>query len=210
MKGLDKFGNKFNPCTWPFGDVLGGVDCNQVNPVYMYSGDPVTQYGWINTFSTDQRQFASTGPFRLELGKPVTIIVAHIVGRGTDYLNSITVSRDYSSAIQSFYESNFTSIPVSVEDTNPDIIADKFELHQNYPNPFNPMTNIRFRIGKFGFVSLKVYDILGREVAALVNEEKPAGSYEVIFDGSGLGSGLYFYQLKTREFVQTKKAILLK
>lgn len=210
LLGLDKFGNNYNPCTWLFGDVLGGVDCNQVNPVYMYSGDPVNQYGWINTFYTDQRQLASSGPFRLEVGKPVTIIIAHIAGRGTDYLNSITVSRDFSAAIQSFYESNFTSIPVSVEDGNPDIIADKFELYQNYPNPFNPATTIKFSIPQTSRVTLRVFDILGEEVATLVNEEKPAGIYEVEFNGSDLASGIYFYLLKTEEFIQTKKAILLK
>ncbi len=85
-----------------------------------------------------------------------------------------------------------------------------YSLSQNYPNPFNPATNIGFRIANFGFVSLKVYDVLGREVASLVNEEKPAGEYEVEFDASGLSSGIYFYKLQTENYSLTKKMIYLK
>ncbi len=85
-----------------------------------------------------------------------------------------------------------------------------FSLSQNYPNPFNPTTTIRYQIPHAGFVSLKIYDVLGKETAALVNEEKPAGEYNVTFDGSNLSSGVYFYQLKSGSFVETKKLILMK
>ena len=221
LQGKKQYGDDYDPCTWPFG-VTHGVNCADVNPVFMYSGDPVTQTGWINNYDTDQRQLASTGPFTLEVGKPVTIIVAHIVGRGTDSLNSITVSREFSEAIEGFYKSNFTDIVVSVDDEAEEFVPSSFQLYQNYPNPFNPTTKIRFVIppvpsGKSSFVNLKVYDVLGREVATLVNEEKPAGSYEVEFnarnlpDGkTGLSSGVYIYQVKAGEFVQAKKLILVK
>jgi hypothetical protein len=86
----------------------------------------------------------------------------------------------------------------------------EFSLYQNYPNPFNPTTNIGFRIANSGFISLKVYDILGREVATLVNEDRPAGEYEVKFDASGLTSGLYIYKLQTENYSSTKKMIYLK
>ncbi len=89
-------------------------------------------------------------------------------------------------------------------------IANEFTLEQNYPNPFNPTTNIKFRIAKFGFVNLKVFDILGNEIITLVNEEKPAGEYEVDFNATGLPSGIYFYQIKSGNFIETKKMILLK
>ena len=92
-----------------------------------------------------------------------------------------------------------------------------FNLSQNYPNPFNPATTITYVIPQTGFVTIKVYDILGREVSTLVNEEKPAGSYEVQFFASGLTSGIYFYQLKVHpanggagDYTETKKMILLK
>jgi photosystem II stability/assembly factor-like uncharacterized protein len=94
------------------------------------------------------------------------------------------------------------------EASEPDDIV--FNIIQNYPNPFNPKTKIEFEIENFGFVTLKVYDILGNEIATLVKEEKPQGSYEVEFDGTGLSSGIYFYQLRAEEFIQTRKMILLK
>jgi len=89
-------------------------------------------------------------------------------------------------------------------------VSGVFTLSQNYPNPFNPSTKIKFVIPKLSFVNLKVYDVLGREVAILVNEEKPAGEYEIKFDGSKLASGIYFYKLRTGNFTDTKKFILLK
>ena len=94
-------------------------------------------------------------------------------------------------------------------------VVDGFELMQNYPNPFNPSTKIEFRISDLGYVSLKVYDILGNEVATLVNEYKPAGRYEVVFnshsdEGRNLTSGVYFYRLQVGNYVETKKMILLR
>lgn len=86
----------------------------------------------------------------------------------------------------------------------------QFILHQNYPNPFNPSTNLQYAIGSGQIVTLKVYDVLGNEIATLVNEEKQAGSYNVEFDGSGLPSGIYFYQIKTNKTIQTKKMVYLK
>jgi hypothetical protein len=88
--------------------------------------------------------------------------------------------------------------------------VENFSLNQNYPNPFNPSTRITYSIQKAGIVSLKVYDILGREVATLVNGYQPANNYSVIFDASDLASGIYLYKLKTGDFVQTRKMILLK
>jgi len=85
-----------------------------------------------------------------------------------------------------------------------------FSLAQNYPNPFNPSTKISFRVAEPGKVSLKVFDILGNEVMSLVDEQKPAGLYEVKFDASSLTSGVYFYQLKSGNLIQTKKMVLLK
>jgi photosystem II stability/assembly factor-like uncharacterized protein len=85
-----------------------------------------------------------------------------------------------------------------------------FELKQNYPNPFNPSTVINYQLPVSGDVTLKVYDVLGNEIATLVNEEKPAGSYEVEFNASELSSGIYFYKLQAGDFVETKKMILLK
>ena len=91
----------------------------------------------------------------------------------------------------------------------------EFSLEQNYPNPFNPTTSIQYAIGSKQYVTLKVYDVLGNEIAILVNQEKPAGSYEVEFNihsdgGQNLVSGVYFYKLQAGQLIETKKMILLK
>jgi probable HAF family extracellular repeat protein len=97
-----------------------------------------------------------------------------------------------------------------VEDQGYFGLPKEYNLAQNYPNPFNPITKIRFGIPQAGFVTLKVYDILGNEIATLVNEEKSAGSYEVEFDATMYSSGIYFYKLQAGSFVETKKMLLLK
>jgi hypothetical protein len=117
---------------------------------------------------------------------------------------------------------------VSVQNINSEIPA-SYSLGQNYPNPFNPITKIKFDIAKFpsfggvpepakrlaferrgGLVTLKIYNITGREVQTLVNERLQAGTYEATFDGSALNSGVYFYKLITEGFSETKKMLLLK
>lgn len=96
-----------------------------------------------------------------------------------------------------------------VEEEN-NLIPSEYVLYQNYPNPFNPATTIEYSIKSAGFVSLKVYDLLGKEVALLVNDYKEAGYYSVKFDASELSSGIYFYTLTSGNFKDTKKIILLK
>ncbi|MBS1516882.1 MAG: S8 family peptidase [Bacteroidetes bacterium] len=86
----------------------------------------------------------------------------------------------------------------------------EYSLAQNYPNPFNPVTNVEFGISKLGFVSLKIYDVLGKEVATLVNENLIPGTYKYNFDASNLSSGIYFYRIKAGDFVQTRSMMLLK
>jgi hypothetical protein len=86
----------------------------------------------------------------------------------------------------------------------------EYILNQNYPNPFNPTTTISFTIPTTSTVSLKVFNILGKEVATIVNETKIAGNYSVKFNAGGLSSGIYFYQLTTDNFTATKKFTLLK
>ena len=89
-------------------------------------------------------------------------------------------------------------------------VPSNFSLSQNYPNPFNPTTNLEFGISELGFVSLKVYDISGKEVMTLVNEQKDPGYYSVSFNGANLSSGIYFYTIQAGSFVSTKKMTLIK
>jgi hypothetical protein len=93
----------------------------------------------------------------------------------------------------------------------------RYALEQNYPNPFNPSTTIRFSLPVAGHVSLIVYDILGKEVARLINDDRPAGAYNQVFDAASpggkmgpLASGVYMYRLVTGTFNQTKRLVLLK
>ncbi len=98
---------------------------------------------------------------------------------------------------------------VSVEEEF-DEIPTAYNLSQNYPNPFNSSSVIRYSVPQSSKVVIKVFDILGREIETLVNEEKPVGSYEVEFDATALPSGIYFYRLQAGDFVETKKMVLMK
>jgi hypothetical protein len=104
-----------------------------------------------------------------------------------------------------------TNLSVITDSDNEYIdLPDNFVLFQNYPNPFNPTTSIQYAINSRQLVQLKVYDILGNEVATLVNEQKEPGYYEVEFNATQFSSGVYFYRLQAGDFVQTKKMILMR
>jgi 1,4-alpha-glucan branching enzyme len=94
--------------------------------------------------------------------------------------------------------------------SNKNTIVKEYKLSQNYPNPFNPSTIIRYQIPTAGNVTLKIYDILGREIKTLVNKYQQGGTYEITFNAANLSSGIYFYQIRTNNFVSTKKMILIK
>lgn len=125
-------------------------------------------------------------------------------------INSLTTNGNniFISTNDGVWKRTLTEI-VSVENSKDNLPKD-FLLYQNYPNPFNPKTEIEFRIPEHGFVSLKVYDVLGREVSTLVNEFKPAGNYRVTFDASNLPSGMYIYQMRVNNFIAAKKLLVLK
>jgi flagellar hook assembly protein FlgD len=110
--------------------------------------------------------------------------------------------------------STITSVGVK-EDVIESKLPIEFRLEQNYPNPFNPKTRIKYKIAKHTHVVLKVINSLGQEVRTLVNEKKPGGFYEVVWDGKNnfgqqVASGLYLYQLESNNFIQTRKMVLLR
>jgi hypothetical protein len=126
-----------------------------------------------------------------------------------DYNNGYIYIADGLAGIQIYRNSLIT--PVAVKQENAAI--NNFRLDQNYPNPFNPATKIKYSIPKSSNVVIKVFDVLGKEVTTLVNEYKPAGTYELTWNAAsadGLPSGVYFYQLRAGNFIQTKKMLLLK
>ncbi len=120
-----------------------------------------------------------------------------------------TTSLDYTSNYSSTTSFTLTPESVTAVETSPAAIS-SYQLYQNYPNPFNPSTVIRFSVPYESHVTLKIYNILGSEVATLVNGVRAAGSYNVTFNADNLASGVYFYQLKAGNFVATKKLLLLK
>lgn len=99
--------------------------------------------------------------------------------------------------------------PVGIN-TISSIVPSEFSLGQNYPNPFNPATNIQFDMLKGDFVTVKIFDVLGKEIENLIDEYKPAGSYMISYDAGQLKSGVYFYRMETKDFTETKKMILVK
>jgi len=131
-------------------------------------------------------------------------------------LSSITVDTDGYPWVAGGTSKIYTLAPLTNVENKQPVIANNFRLEQNYPNPFNPTTTIEYTIPMGNTlhatpqpVQLKIYDMLGREVATLVNEQKQPGNYTITFDGSNLSSGVYYYQLKTRGFIMTKKMLLL-
>jgi hypothetical protein len=105
---------------------------------------------------------------------------------------------------------NETGVITSVNEENDTHLPENFFLLQNYPNSFNPITTISYQLPSWysGMVKLKVYDISGREVATLVNEEQPPGHYKMTFDAAGFASGIYLYKLQTEKFSEIKKMVL--
>ncbi|MCW9095049.1 MAG: T9SS type A sorting domain-containing protein [Ignavibacteriaceae bacterium] len=148
------------------------------------------------TTDGDYRMYTCFGPFSFPAGSTLVVDVAIVAGTS---LADLQANADEA-------KSYWQVVPVETEMNN----HFTFELNQNYPNPSNPTTTIKFQIPELSFVTIKVFDVLGSEITTLVNEEKAIGSYEVEFDASRLSSGIYFYQLKSGDFVETKKMVLLR
>jgi hypothetical protein len=122
--------------------------------------------------------------------------------------NSVSVGKYFYRLKQLDFSGSF-EYSNEVEVTILEVLND-FTLNQNYPNPFNPSTRISFIIPQSGYTTLKVFDVLGNEVATIIESDLSQGSYELLFDASGLSSGIYFYSLNSGEFTKTMKMILSK
>lgn len=131
---------------------------------------------------------------------------------GLSYLNfqSLVVDEDgYVYAGSSGHGVFRTSLSTPVEEVARGV-PHGYEMSQNYPNPFNPTTAISYRLSAVGHVTLRVYDVLGREVATLVNSRQTAGEHSVVFDSRNLSSGVYIYELTANNFISVKKMLMLK
>lgn len=136
-------------------------------------------------------------------GSPTGLQSASVVEMNT---TSAAFAYAGTNSINVYFNNQDWTVDVSEEEGTPE----NYSLEQNYPNPFNPSTTIKFRIPESSYVSLKVYNVLGKEIATLVSEEMNAGTYEVKFDASNLSSGVYFYKIESGNFVKTNKMILMK
>jgi hypothetical protein len=215
MKGFKKDGSKWmNPLFTP------------PRPAkFIYTGEPEPNTGWtefkgsiwncggdtgtyhpVNT-PADRRFLLGFGKdnFTMNPGDSQTIVIAQMIARGTSNVNSVTKLKQLADLV-----ANYTVGIKPISSFVPNI----YSLYQNYPNPFNPVTKIKFDVGRIressSLVTLKIYDVMGREIETLVNEQLQQGTYEASFDGSKLTSGVYFYKLVTSGFTETKKMVLLK
>ncbi len=151
--------------------------------------------------SGDVRMLMTSTPFSLTPGSSQVVAFGIVLGDGLAELHT------HADTMETIFNNQVvTSID---EKPTSNVIPKEYNLHQNYPNPFNPSTVIVYSIPKSGFVSLKVCDILGRVVATLVDEIKPAGTYRVTWDAGEMPSGVYFYRLVAGNFTETKKLLLL-
>lgn len=196
---------------------------------FVYSGDPATNNGWVEAKGSRQncggtsgttiavnppgdRRFvmsSGAGNFKMSPNEKQTVIFAQHIARGSSNLNSVTRLKNESSTIRSLFNLITLNFSVGINNISSEI-PNSFILNQNYPNPFNPATKISFAIPKSDFVNLKVYDITGKEISSLVNQQLQAGTYEVNFDASNLASGVYYYKLTSGNFSEVKKMMFVK
>lgn len=213
QQGRQKTGLIINPCTWPFGQVYSD-SCAKIPGRFLYSGDPVTRKGWLINTPNDQRGMVNAGPFTLNAGDSITFHTAIVIGRGTNELNSITVTRAAIDTIFARFGAKNHFYPTGVKEVA-DVLPDEYRLYQNFPNPFNPETEVRFALRERSKVTLTVYDVLGSKVEELMASELERGEYRHTFSGKGLSSGVYFIRLYARsvasgaEFNKTVKAVLM-
>ncbi len=189
---------------------------------YHLSGDPETGTGWIEgvpypqlnppyNSGGDRRYYVTSGPFDFAPKDTQEIVIAVLAARGSSNKNSVTELKNLARKIRQLYSTDIFNEKL---DEKIEFRANN-KVYQNFPNPFNSNTNISFELSNPSYVSLKVFDILGREIATLVNEEKNSGRYIITFDltsfqNQHLSSGVYFYRFTAGNISEVKKMVYLK
>ncbi len=202
IAGIDTVSISWNLFDYPL--VISSKPTNAVKPGNAYSYQPKTFSYYKDTLDFQ----LITHPFWLSIDSQTGMLTGTAPANEGNADISIQVTDKHSNTdIQSF-TLHISNTITSVNDNKS--LPESFSLSQNYPNPFNPSTTINYEIPKSSLVILKVYDVLGREVATLVNEEKPAGRYSIAFDASKYSSGVYFYRITSGEYTNVKKMLLLK
>ncbi|MFO7526320.1 MAG: T9SS type A sorting domain-containing protein [Ignavibacteriaceae bacterium] len=199
---------------------------NGIDPVPIYYTDLMYRFGFDDSAVSNEVQWSEEGTIADELinnsrteqypllspfidDQTGSSLQAHYIYQHDDIPGAGAFFQNLSSPGTGWFYKTYNFSPTSVDDIDLTVIND-FKLEQNYPNPFNPSTIIRYQIPDNGYVTLKVYDVLGSEVTTLVDEYKNAGRYEGELNGKELTSGVYFYQFRSNGYVQTKKMILIK
>jgi len=174
---------------------------------FTFNGNPVTNEGWNWTIGSGGGAgfLTSAGPFNFLAGDSNEVIFALVAIVDTAFESALTRLENQIVWLRSWWENHWT---VNIQQETP--LPRQYVLHQNYPNPFNPTTTIRYELPYRSEIQIIVYDMLGRKVTTLVSGTREAGSQSVVWDATGLSSGVYFYQLRTATAVQTNKMILLK
>ena len=196
------------------------------NTNFPFSGDPVRRTGFVDgilSLPGDRRIQLNSGPFNMAPGDTQEVIFAQIVTSSTSRLGSVSYLKYLAKYVKDFYMNGIFAKTTDIESGTE--LPTHFSLEQNYPNPFNPETTISYTIsaslnpskgGTSVHVTLKVYDVLGREVTTLVDEIKQPGKYVATFNSRHLersrkmSSGVYFYILQAGEYISSKKMVLLK
>ncbi len=197
VKGLKKDGNDY------------------INPVngqptkFMYSGDPVTNSGWIQHSTGDMRFYMNFGPFTMNPGDTQFVVIAQVIARGDSRLNSITRLRETAQFAKDFYDNMFQGITINIVRLNENVPSGH-KLYDNFPNPFNSQTSVIFDVAQTANVNISVFDMTGKKVDELMNRTADAGSYKINFNAEGLSTGVYILRMTADAFTQSKRIIYLK
>ncbi len=199
MKGKDGCGNTL--INWVTGQPTK----------FRYSGNACLRTGWYDSSFGQNRYIQNSGPFRMQSGDTQVVVLSFMITRngGNNFQNVCALQSISDSALKYYYNDFQTCVPIGIEPISTEI-PKRFELFQNYPNPFNPMTKLKFQMPKSGFTKLAIFDVTGKEISILVNENLKPGIYEIDWNAENIPSGVYFYSLITNEFTQTKKIVVLK
>lgn len=204
--GRTNQGSMIDPCSMGNGSTL--ANCSQLDPLFLFSGDPETSNGWLLNYGLDVRFWTTTGPFSLAPGESRDVIGAYIISEGSSPLNAVTRLKQRAADVQQAFDAY---LPVLVGTKDAALLPQKFVLHDNYPNPFNPATSIRFELPTASQITVKVYDILGNEVAVAADGYFQPGIHTIQFSGERLASGVYICRLTSPTGISlTKKMSLLK
>jgi len=188
---------------------------DSTNPVSCFAFDSLDNYFFAGTYCVDSLHYqhgvfvlsgnsTTWGPFPVPGLKDSTIVSALGIYNNTLYVGT---GGTFGMPSQSY---GIYTVSIPIAGVRPPVkMPPTFALEQNYPNPFNPATEIKYQLAASGFVTLRVYDVIGRNVSTLINERQNAGEHSVTFNAAGLPTGVYFYKLSAGNFVQTRKLILI-